>query len=425
MSEVQPVNAMSVAPNRATYNAVKIRIEEPKLNIPDKKAVDNTNDTGEYSAVNIEVTKPEIAPQKKDVEDIPKYSIYDYPMADGIITYNQLRMVDYTPYKALPADEDMIEDADNSEIETTEEDAIALNDNNDTDDSDTDIASKISINEVLVGNENQGDDAVDVVDVPAPNFTTTENEKASDTGLNFHGLNFKAEKPNVVPAADMKPKTDIKGVSSDLASDNYDTQALALERIATTVMNDKANANVYITSPIFSNIINIITKDTSALAGPTQEQMDIREKIIANSIELIQAKNDNKTLGKSDLPYQLTDDEIAKATELSELEMAERNKEYAMITLAGLAAVYADEFQKQTGNVVPLTDLPGASNLVDVLKTSKNPSLKITALEALLFLQRPEYNDELKAVMTIAAQDKNPVVAKNAALGLSILNNNK
>lgn len=54
------------------------------------------------------------------------------------------------------------------------------------------------------------------------------------------------------------------------------------------------------------------------------------------------------------------------------MEQAERNKEYALYTISILAKIYTDEVEKQTGNIVPLTDLPGSAAIVDALRFNPN-----------------------------------------------------
>ncbi len=98
--------------------------------------------------------------------------------------------------------------------------------------------------------------------------------------------------------------------------------------------------------------------------------------------------------------------------------MAERNKEYGLLTLAALSRVYVDDFKKQTGNVVPLTDVPGASTMVEALRNSKNPSVKIAAIEALVYINRSEYTKEITAVLEVAAEDSNKAVSSVALSAL-------
>ena len=86
-----------------------------------------------------------------------------------------------------------------------------------------------------------------------------------------------------------------------------------------------------------------------------------------------------------------------------------------------IAKVYTDEVQKHTGNVVPLTDLAGVSTIVDTLRYNSNAGVKIAAIDALRYLNRPEYKEEIASVLTLAVGDTNPLVARNAAVALKTL----
>lgn len=353
MSQVLPVN-------QTTYNAVKIRIDNPQAYVP--KGIKGGN--SEYNAVDIELKEPELKPAVKPV--------YIYPEAQEVVTYDQAG-INRIDVPSLPA------------VYGT-------------------------------GSEKKGGKIV-VTTVPEPNVTNTEREKS----LNFHGLNFKAAKPEVMKAADMKPVADEKSVLSALESPDYDVQAKQMEEIVAGVLKDKNNAVPYITTSVFSALINLLEKDTTGLEGPDEAQVELRKKIIINEIIREQQLAENKKPEEIQLPFVLTDSDYAKASELNPLEMAERNKEYAAYTIATLAKVYAEDFEKQTGNVVPLTDLPGVSNIVEALRRSDNPSLKVTALETLLYINREEYKDEIRAIFEIAATDKNKIVAQNAAAGLMFM----
>lgn len=256
------------------------------------------------------------------------------------------------------------------------------------------------------------------VSVPKPVVTNPEAEK----NLAFHGINFKAaKKPEIIPPADIKPSVDINDVVKALESEDFDKQAKQMEEIVAGVLKDEKNAKPYIATPIISSLINILNKDTSSLQGPDKAQTEIRKKIIINEILKEQQLAENKKPEEIKLPFELTEEDYKAATKLNPLEMAERNKEYAIYTIASLAKVYAEDFEKETGNVVPLTDLPGISNIVDILRKSENSSLKVTALETLLYVNRPEYKDEISSIFKIATTDKDKMVAQTAAIGLQIM----
>ena len=87
-----------------------------------------------------------------------------------------------------------------------------------------------------------------------------------------------------------------------------------------------------------------------------------------------------------------------------------------------LSKIYIDEVQKHTGNVVPFTDVPGLSAIVDALRFNPNAGVKIAAMDSLRYLHRPEYKDEIVNIFSIVQNDKNPQVAKAAAINLEAIN---
>lgn len=322
MSQCQIIEPMS------TYNAVNIKIHNPRANVAGKTQECNN---GEFNAVNMEIINPELG-----------QPIYSYPVHDSIVT---------------------------------------------------------------------SDMALAPVTVPEPNLTTVEDEKKNNGNPAFSGISFRASAPEIIPDANLKPAINIDEVNANLKSDNYDVQARQLEKIVKAALGDKESAIPYVTQSVFAEIINLAEKDTSALEGPTNEQIELRKKIITNEIIKERETAKGKKPEEIELPYNITKSDLAIAATLSPLEMAERNKEYALLTLAALGKVYVEEFENKTGNVVPLTDIPGASVIANSLRNSKNPSVKIAAIEALAYINRDEYKDEISAIMKIAATDENQLVS--------------
>ena len=131
-------------------------------------------------------------------------------------------------------------------------------------------------------------------------------------------------------------------------------------------------------------------------------------------------KTNNKP---AQMPYPMSEREIALADEISPMEQAERNKEYALYTMAILARVYTDEVEKETGNIVPMTDIPGTSAMVDALRYNPNSGVKIAAIDALRHISRPEYKEEMSTLFSLAQADTNPEVAIAATRALNSLEN--
>ena len=341
----------AICPVQGSYNAVSIKINNPKANVSDKMT--HVNDNKDYNAVNLEINNPELQPK----------STYSYPVYDTVVTADManLKQIDVP---VVP------------------------------------VAYKASI---------------ETIDVPEPYLTNTENEKKN---IVFNGLSFKASTLKISEDANLKPAVNIDDVLGRLTSSDYDIQALQLKEIFLAAMKNKNEAIPYVTSAVFKELINIAETNDSSLKGPTEEQIELREKLIANKYIEQQLKAEGKSEDEIVLPYNLTNAEIAKAIELSELELSERNKEYSLLTLAALTKVYADEYEEKTGNVVPLTDLPGASSMVEALRKSTNTSVKLSAIDALVYINRPEYDDEITSILKIASSDTNSIVAQYAQLAL-------
>lgn len=200
-------------------------------------------------------------------------------------------------------------------------------------------------------------------------------------------------------------------ILDNLNSKNYDIQAQQMEEITRIAMTSPEKAVECITTEIFDKLIDITLADTSNLEAPSKEQITLRRKIIINELIKEDAKKQNKEIDEADLPYTITKEDIQIASKLSPLEQAERNKEYSLYTIAVLAKLYIDQTEKNTGNIVPLTDLPGVSVIVDTIRNNANPSIKIAAIDSLRYLKRKEYNNELNSIFEIASMDKNQQVA--------------
>lgn len=227
---------------------------------------------------------------------------------------------------------------------------------------------------------------------------------------------------DVKPAETAAPATQADEAFKGLSSTDYDTQALAMEDIAKKGLSNEADAVPYVQENILDKLVDIMNVDTTNLAGPTDKQVETRKQIAEND----KAKADAQAAGKDPatvkLPFAINPQDEAEANKLSQGEQAERNKEYAMFTTGILQKTYADEVEKQSGTVVPLTELPGAKAIITQLKTNKNPDIAVSAIDALRYVQRPEYKNDLTTVYTIAQSDSRPEVADAATKALASLN---
>ena len=213
-----------------------------------------------------------------------------------------------------------------------------------------------------------------------------------------------APKVEVVPPVEAAPQVDLNGFIAKLNDPDFEVQANTMEEIANMVNDEtqKAKATELLDSKIIDALTNIINTDSSKLAGPTQEQITARQKLMSGQ--------------------QISDQEKALATTITPMEQAERNKSYAMFTSAILEKLYGDEVKKLTGTTVPLTELPAAMTIVDQLKDNPNPMVRTSAIEALSYIQNPEYKKDLTTLFTIAKNDQDKGVQEAATAALDKLN---
>ena len=209
-------------------------------------------------------------------------------------------------------------------------------------------------------------------------------------------------KPEVVPSETITPQVDLNSFIAKLNNPDFDIQAAGMEEIANMVKVAPDKATELVDTKVFDALTNIINYDSTALAGPTAEQVAAREKIMT---------------GK-----EVTEAEQALANTITPKEQAERNKSYALFTAAIMQKLYGDEVARLSNQTVPLTELPGAITVVDNLKDNPNPMVRASAIEALSYIQNPAYKKDLTTVFTIAQNDQDPGVAETAKLALERLN---
>ena len=416
MTHIPSIDATRAINSKATYNAVKIQVNNPTTNIAEG-FTPQTGDNGVYNAVAIEVNRPSIETNKK--HNHKHHNTYEYPCAECLVTSDMapIHPVNIQSLPILPVAYQATNFINNKTLINAELEYDAKNEGNDIKEK-SENAPQPQEAEVVIVEE--------IIAVPKPNLTTTEEQKINNGEVNFQGISFKANEAKhdleIVPPVDIKPDVNIPLVISNLSNDNFDVQALQMEEIAKVSMEDPQKAVPYIVTEVFSELINIVNKDTSNLTPPSEKQIELREQIIVNEIIKEQARAKKQDPANVELPYNHTEKELKIASELSAMEQAERNKEYALYTMAILAKVYTDEIQRHTGNRVPLTDMPGVSAIVDSLRNNSNSGVKIAAIDALRYLYQPEYKEELASIFELAAQDTNPYVARNAAIALDILN---
>lgn len=244
--------------------------------------------------------------------------------------------------------------------------------------------------------------------VPAPVVTEepkTEEKKeeqpVAETTAKEEAPKTEAKPVEVVPPTPVTPQIDLNAFISKLTNSDYDVQATTMEDIANLADKDPKQATELLDTKVVDALTNIVNADTSKLEGPSEAQVAARQK--ANNNE------------------QMTDEEKKLATELSPKEAAERNKSFAMYAAATLQKLYGEEVQKLNNSTVPLTELPGAVTVVEQLKNNPNPTVRKSAIEALSYIQTPAYAKDLETIFSIAQKDQDENVQKAATEALDKL----
>lgn len=198
------------------------------------------------------------------------------------------------------------------------------------------------------------------------------------------------------------PAVDVNAFLGKLTNPDFEVQATAMEEIANLAQSSPDKATALLDVKVIDTLLGIMDADSSKLEGPTAQQLQIREKIIA---------------GKP-----VTEAETAEANKISPMEQAERNKQYAIYTIAILEKIYGAEIEKINNTIVPLTELPGAAGIVEQVKNNPNPMVRASGIDALSYNQRPEYKQDLTTLFTIAQKDKDPAVQQAATKAIEKLN---
>ena len=198
-----------------------------------------------------------------------------------------------------------------------------------------------------------------------------------------------------------KPSVDVNAFIAKLSGSDYEQQAGAMEAIADLAQNSPKQASALLDVKVIDTLLGIMQTDSSKLTGPTPAQLQIREKIMG---------------GKP-----VSEAETAEANKITPMELSERNKQYAIYTVAILQKLYGSEIEKMNSSVVPLTELPGAAGIVEQIKNNPNPMVRASGIDALSYIQRPEYKQDLSTLFTVAKSDKDVNVQQAATKALEKL----
>ncbi len=201
------------------------------------------------------------------------------------------------------------------------------------------------------------------------------------------------------PAQPAAPAVDVPSFTQRIKSDNLEDVGKAIEEVADIAQTRPAPE--LLDTDLMEALLGVIGKDSSTLEAPSEKQKELRQQLLE---------------GK-----QLSEADLAEANKITPLEMAERNKQYALFTTAILQGQLIDEFKK-TNNVTPdIKDLPGMEQIVLTIKDNPNPMLRASGLAALAYNARPEYKPVMKEIFELSKQDADENVRKVAEEGLAKL----
>ena len=247
--------------------------------------------------------------------------------------------------------------------------------------------------------------------VPAPQVVNQQTVNQVPPSVVTPQTQAPVQQPQPAPAAPEAPAAAEQQVNTNefnmpatiaqIKGNDLEQAGNAIEKVADIAQNKPELAPKLLDTELMEALLGVIGKDTTTLEGPTEHQKDLRQQVLA---------------GK-----QLSEADMAEANKISPLEMAERNKQYALFTTAILQNLLIDEFKK-TNNMTPdIKDLPGMEQIVTTIKDNPNPMLRASGLAALAYNARPEYKPVMKEIFELSKQDADENVQKVAAEGLAKL----
>lgn len=207
--------------------------------------------------------------------------------------------------------------------------------------------------------------------------------------------NAQQEVPVEVTPVEQQPAKiiDTNSLIDGLKSEDVKTQEAAINKIAEYAQDsDPEVAQQVLSGPIFQGLIDEINKDTSALEGPSEEQLKIVEKL--NNGE------------------QLTPEEDAVFQQLSPRDAANMNRIFSLYTLAMLQRLqrdYQSEYNQsqiasgqQPEQELGLVDLAGIGDVVNVIKNDPRGEVRVAAIQALKHVVNPEDKAQVETIVNDA-----------------------
>ena len=203
------------------------------------------------------------------------------------------------------------------------------------------------------------------------------------------------------PVADTLTHVDTDALINDLKSTDSKIREAAINKLAEYAQDEDVNVTKQvITEPIMQTLVDIISEDTSSLQGPTQQQIDIADKVARGE--------------------QLTPEEDKISEDLSPRDAANQNRMFALYTLAMLQKFQRDEVdeyiasQNANGQAaiepLKLNDVYGFQGVANVIKNDPRPEVKVAAIQSLRYVARPEDAAIVKDILSEAVNSNDEEV---------------
>ena len=197
---------------------------------------------------------------------------------------------------------------------------------------------------------------------------------------------------------------DIDSLIQGLKSTDANVKGQTINQLASYAQETPEIALQIVSEPIMQTLVDVINEDTTGLQGPTPEQTAVAEKI---------AKGE-----------KLTPEEDALAEQLSPRDTANKNRIFALYTLAMIQKLQRDELnqyiesQKASGQetIAPLNvqDLVGYNDVINVIQNDARPEVKVAAIQALEHVVEPQDKATVEPILT-QAQNSSDEAVKSAA----------
>ncbi len=215
------------------------------------------------------------------------------------------------------------------------------------------------------------------------------------------------------PAVQVPETVNSDELIQQLTAGDVNQKAAAINKIAEYVQGPSETALQLVSEPVMNALISVINEDTSALEGPTDKQIEIADKIAKGT--------------------QLTPEEEALAEQLSPRDAANKNRIFAMYTLAMIQKLQRDELnqyietQKANGGqaIEPLKiqDLAGFNDYANIINNdAERPELKVAAIQSLQHVAEPQDKEAITGLLQNAQNSQDEAVKQTAADTLNMFN---